>query len=111
MSTGGPEDTMPMLPPTHPESPDNPVVRYERRRRVDQQLVTLRRQVIFLFVLLVVSMVILSIYQQLTSNRIEYDRYDLCVQRQAEIAAYNAQNSGLVPPFPIASCGADPRTD
>lgn len=91
--------------------PEHPAVKYERRRRVDRQLRTLRQQFAFLFFLLIVSMVVLSISQQLNANRIEYDRYDLCIQRQQEIAVYNQQNLGKVPPFPIASCGDDPRTD
>jgi hypothetical protein len=92
------------------QDPDLPV-RIERRRRVDRQLIQLRRQFIFLFILLIASMVLITITVQLNANRIEYARYDLCVQRQAEITAYNQQNQGKVPPFPIASCGADPRTD
>jgi len=92
------------------QDPDLPV-RIERRRRVDRQLIQLRRQFIFLFVLLVASMVLITVTVQLNANRIEYARYDLCVQRQTEITAYNQQNQGKVPPFPIASCGADPRTD
>jgi len=91
--------------------PDHPTVRYERRRKVDRELKQLRRQFAFLFFLLIISMIILSISQQLNANRIEYARYDLCVERQAEIVAYNQQNEGKVPPFPIADCGPDPRTD
>jgi hypothetical protein len=98
------EETMPF------QDPDMPV-RLERRRRVDRQLIQLRRQFIFLFILLVASMVLITITVQLNANRIEYARYDLCVQRQAEIEAYNQQNRGRVPPFPVASCGVDPRTD
>jgi hypothetical protein len=92
------------------QDPDMPV-RIERRRRVDRQLIQLRRQFVFLFILLIASMVLITITVQLNANRIEYARYDLCVQRQTEITAYNQQNQGKVPPFPIASCGADPRTD
>jgi len=91
--------------------PDHPAVRYERRRRVDRELIQLRRQFVFLFVLLVISMVLVTVTQQINANRIEYARYDLCVARAAEIAAYNQQNAGIVPPFPIAGCGVDPRTD
>jgi len=98
------EETMPF------QDPDMPV-RIERRRRVDRQLIQLRRQFVFLFILLIASMVLITITVQLNANRIEYARYDLCVQRQTEITAYNQQNQGKVPPFPIASCGADPRTD
>jgi hypothetical protein len=98
------EETMPFHDPDLPQ-------RLERRRRVDRQLIQLRRQFIFLFVLLVVSMVLITISIQLNANRIEYARYDLCIQRQAEIEAYNQQNLGRVPPFPVASCGVDPRTD
>jgi len=90
---------------------DHPMTRAHRRRRVDRELIRLRRQFAFLFFLLVLSMVVLSISQQLNANRIEYSRYDLCIQRNAEIAAYNAQNIGRVPPFPLPDCGADPRTD
>jgi hypothetical protein len=96
------------LPTTHP---DHPVVRYERRRRVDRDLKILKKQIAFLFALIVFAMVVLSIYQQVNMNRIEYARYDLCIQRQQEIIAYNAQNLGKVPPIPLAECGPDPRTD
>jgi cell division protein FtsB len=99
------EETIPWHDPEHP------AVKYERRRKVDRELKRLRQQFIFLFVLLVASMVLVTISQQLNANRIEYARYDLCIQRQAEIEAYNQQNQGKVPPFPVASCGADPRTD
>lgn len=97
--------------PVLPGDPDHPAVRYERRRRVDRELVQLRRQFIFLFILVVLSMVIISISLTLNTNRVEYNRYDLCLQRAAEIEAYNARYSDIVPPFPVASCGVDPRTD
>jgi len=98
------EDTMPMSHPDHP-------TRVQRRERVERHLKILKRQMAFLFALIVFAMVVLSLFQQANANRIEYDRYDLCVIRQQEIMAYNAQNVGVVPPFPIASCGHDPRTD
>lgn len=98
------EETMPF------QDPDLPT-RIERRRRVDRQLIQLRKQFIFLFVLLIASMILITITQQMNANRIEYARYDLCIQRQAEITAYNEQNRGRVPPFPVAECGVDPRTD
>lgn len=94
------------LPTTHP---DHPIVRYERRRRVDRHLRILKAQIAFLFALIVFAMVVLSIYQQVNMNRIEYDRYDLCVQRKAEIDTFNATSTWKVPP--VASCGTDPRTD
>lgn len=82
-----------------------------RRHRVDRELHRLRSQFLFLFVFLLAVSLLLSLTLQLNANRIEYSRYDLCLQRDAEILAYNQQNAGVVPAFPIAYCGADPRTD
>jgi hypothetical protein len=94
-----------------PSDPEHPVRLVERRRQVDRDLRMLKQQIAFLFALIVFAMVVLSIYQQVNMNRIEYDRYDLCLVRQAEIAAYNDQHAGQAPAIPPASCGDDPRTD
>jgi hypothetical protein len=94
-----------------PSDPEHPVRLVERRRRVDRDLRMLKQQIAFLFALIVFAMVVLSIYQQVNMNRIEYDRYDLCLIRQGEVVAYNAQNAGKTPTLPVTTCGQDPRTD
>lgn len=101
--------TDPVVAGEYNTNPGHPINR--RRRRVDKDLQILKAQVAFLFALIVFAMVVLSLWQRANDNRIEYERYDLCLVRQQEIVAYNANLQGRYPPFPIASCGPDPRTD
>jgi hypothetical protein len=85
----------------------------QRRDEVDRKLARLRYQFIFLFVFLVLVSALATYLLRAQANRIEYGRYDTCVERFSDIVKYNASisPSGIVPDFPLPKCGENPRTD
>lgn len=82
-----------------------------RTAEVDGKLHALRLQMLFVFALLVASMVVMGIFFRNQDQQIRLDRHLGCVQRADEIRAYNLGLPDGFPGYPIPTCPPDPRQD